>query len=228
MRVPVEERDIRDFIMPDMRRFFQDSTISASEDAFANISLGTPPVPGPRQYKVSVTTPKILGNIRFALGPGSGTIEIGSAGPIRLDIRTWRRVKLTIGKGTTFNGARIVCDDADVFIGEDGLWSDEILVQSNDQHGIIDLETMRPLNNRRRRIVIGDHVWIGRRATIMPDVRIGDGSILGTGSLLTVDMPERVIFGGCPAKLIRSNVSWSRSPAGFNEAERNLLGSAES
>ena len=108
-------------------------------------------------------------------------------------------------------------------VGEDGLWSDEILIQSNDQHGIIDLDTMQVINGGRRYIHIGEHVWIGRRTIVMPDVRIGRGSILGAGAILTSDMPENVIFAGVPAREVKSNVSWSRSPAGFSAAERRQL-----
>ncbi len=51
--------------------------------------------------------------------------------------------------------------------------------------------------------VVGSDVWIGYGATIMPGVRIGDGAIVATGSVVTKDVPPYAIVGGNPAVLIR-------------------------
>ncbi len=52
-------------------------------------------------------------------------------------------------------------------------------------------------------IVIGNDVWIGFEAVIMPGVHIGDGAIIGTRALVTRDVPPYGIVGGVPARLIR-------------------------
>lgn len=52
--------------------------------------------------------------------------------------------------------------------------------------------------------VVGNDVWIGYRATIMPGVTIGDGAIVATGTLVTKDVPPYGIVGGNPATVIRS------------------------
>jgi len=51
--------------------------------------------------------------------------------------------------------------------------------------------------------VIGNDVWIGYRASIMPGVTIGDGCIIGSYSVVTRDVPPYSIVGGNPATLIR-------------------------
>ena len=51
--------------------------------------------------------------------------------------------------------------------------------------------------------VIENDVWIGYNATIMPGVHIGNGAIIGTGALVTKDVPDYAIVGGNPAKIIR-------------------------
>ncbi|EKV30940.1 Chloramphenicol acetyltransferase [Caenispirillum salinarum AK4] len=56
---------------------------------------------------------------------------------------------------------------------------------------------------RARRLVIGHDVWIGHGATIMGDVRIGTGAIVGAGAVVTKDVPDYAIVGGVPAKPIR-------------------------
>jgi len=50
---------------------------------------------------------------------------------------------------------------------------------------------------------IGNDVWIGSEAIIMPGVTIGDGAVIGTRALVTRDVPPYAIVGGNPAKLIR-------------------------
>lgn len=51
--------------------------------------------------------------------------------------------------------------------------------------------------------VVGNDVWIGYRATIMPGVQIGDGAIVAAGALVTKDVPPFAIVGGNPARLLR-------------------------
>jgi len=53
-------------------------------------------------------------------------------------------------------------------------------------------------------VVIEDDVWIATGVTILPNVRIGKRSIIAAGSIVTRDIPEDVIAGGSPAKVIKS------------------------
>lgn len=51
-------------------------------------------------------------------------------------------------------------------------------------------------------VVIGDHCWIGARATILPGISIGKGAVVGTCSVVTKDVPPYAIVAGNPAKII--------------------------
>lgn len=55
--------------------------------------------------------------------------------------------------------------------------------------------------------VIGNNVWIGCEATIMPGVTVGDGAIIGTRSVVTKDVPPFSIVAGNPARQIRMRFS---------------------
>ena len=57
--------------------------------------------------------------------------------------------------------------------------------------------------NRKKDTLIGNDVWIGYDATIMPGVTIGDGAIIGTRSVVTKDVQPYEIVGGNPAQVIR-------------------------
>lgn len=52
-------------------------------------------------------------------------------------------------------------------------------------------------------VVIGNDVWIGMRVIMMPGVKVGDGAVIGAGSVVTKDVPDFAIVGGVPAKVIR-------------------------
>ncbi len=52
--------------------------------------------------------------------------------------------------------------------------------------------------------VIGNDVWIGNSATIMPGIKIGHGAIIGTNTLVTKEVAPYTIVGGNPGKLIRN------------------------
>ncbi|WP_235922193.1 CatB-related O-acetyltransferase [Lentzea tibetensis] len=51
--------------------------------------------------------------------------------------------------------------------------------------------------------VVGNDVWIGYRAVIMPGVTIGDGAIIATGAVVTSDVPPYTVVGGNPAKVVK-------------------------
>jgi len=52
-------------------------------------------------------------------------------------------------------------------------------------------------------IVVEDDVWIGTNSIILSGVTIGQGAVIGAGSLVTKDVPPYAIVGGVPAKVIR-------------------------
>lgn len=53
-------------------------------------------------------------------------------------------------------------------------------------------------------VIIGDNVWIGGDATILPGVTIGDNVVIGAGSVVTKDIPSNVVIAGNPAKIIKT------------------------
>lgn len=54
-------------------------------------------------------------------------------------------------------------------------------------------------------VTIGNNVWIGGSAVIMPGVTIGDNVVIGAGSVVTKDIPDNVIAHGNPCRIIREN-----------------------
>lgn len=52
-------------------------------------------------------------------------------------------------------------------------------------------------------ITIGDNVWVGGNSVILPGVHIGSNSVIAAGSVVTKDVPEWVVAGGNPCRIIR-------------------------
>ncbi len=52
-------------------------------------------------------------------------------------------------------------------------------------------------------VAVEDDVWIGARAIILRGVRVGRGSVIGAGAVVTSDVPPYAIVAGCPARVLR-------------------------
>ncbi len=55
--------------------------------------------------------------------------------------------------------------------------------------------------------IIGNDVWIGYEAVIMPGVKIGDGAVIAAKSVVTKDVPPYTVVGGNPARPIKQRFS---------------------
>jgi lipopolysaccharide O-acetyltransferase len=97
-----------------------------------------------------------------------------------------------------------------VEIGSNTLIASRVFI-SDHNHGRYNLEDVNslpeipPINRPLVSIPvkIGCNVWIGEQVCILPGVTIGDGAIVGAGSVVTKDVPARSIVAGNPAKIIR-------------------------
>ena len=54
-------------------------------------------------------------------------------------------------------------------------------------------------------VIIGNNVWIGGGAIILPGVTIGDNVVIGAGCIVTKSIPDNVIAAGSPCRVIRRN-----------------------
>lgn len=63
--------------------------------------------------------------------------------------------------------------------------------------------SVKPLPSKLGNVVVRDHCWIGANVLINPGVTIGPDAVVGANSVVTQDVPEKEIWGGVPARLIR-------------------------
>lgn len=72
------------------------------------------------------------------------------------------------------------------------------------------------------KIVVGNNVYIGNCAMIMPGVTIGNDVIIGAGSVVTKSIPDRTIVGGNPAKIIGNIDDFENKMLPFNLNSKSL------
>lgn len=97
-------------------------------------------------------------------------------------------------------------ENVGVFIGENVMIAPNVVIVAFN-HGFGDLEIpMVQQINCEAPIFIDDDVWIASNCTIGKGVRIGKGSIIAANSFVNKDVPPYSIFGGVPAKILKSRI----------------------
>jgi acetyltransferase-like isoleucine patch superfamily enzyme len=106
---------------------------------------------------------------------------------------------INVGKNVFINSGCRFQDQGGITIG-DGVLIGHNVVLATLNHDIDPKKrgTMHPAH-----ITIGNDVWIGANATVVPGVTIGDGAIIAAGAVVTKDVPPNVIVGGMPAKMLK-------------------------
>ena len=117
---------------------------------------------------------------------------------------------IKIGNKTTIEKARITSfEPYKIEIGEDCMFSSDIVIMNSDVHRIYDVDTGLKTNEGKK-ISIGNHVWLGMRTLILKGVSIGDNSIVAAGSVVTKNVKANTIVSGSPAKQIKEHRNWAR------------------
>lgn len=117
-----------------------------------------------------------------------------------------------IGKYTTIGSANFMIGESDtkINIGEDCMFSRNIILSTSDYHSIISLETNERINPPKD-IIIKNHVWIGYNAYISKGASIGNNCVVASNAYVGgKKFEDYTIIGGFPAKQLRNNIDWSR------------------
>lgn len=126
-------------------------------------------------------------------------------GPYRPVILTTRssHARIVIGEDVGITGGTI-CAEESIEIGDRVLIGANCILVDTDFHPV-DIPTRRiaPQRGRVAPISIGDDVFIGMNSLILKGVQIGQKSVIGSGSVVTKDVPPGVIYAGNPARLVR-------------------------
>lgn len=109
-------------------------------------------------------------------------------------------LNITVGKRVFLNSGCCFQDQGGIEIGDDVLIGQQVVIATlNHEMSPEGRGNMFPAPVR-----IGNKVWIGAHATILPGVTIGDGAVIGAGAVVTKDVPARTVALGVPAKAVKA------------------------
>lgn len=155
-----------------------------------------------------------IGRLWVDFNCNNGLVEIGpnrGVPALQANIRVGQDCRVLIGANVSMTSpcAISTAEGTTVQIGDDVMFASENQVRADDGHPIFDVRTGRRVNVSRS-ITIGDHVWLGRMATVLGGASIGRGTVIGYASVVTRAIPNNCIAAGVPAKVIRRDTAWER------------------
>lgn len=108
---------------------------------------------------------------------------------------------IEVGKNFFANYNCTIIDVAKVRIGDNCMLAPNVAIYTAGHP--VHPDSRNSLYEYGAEVTIGDNVWIGGNAVILPGVKIGSNTVIGAGSVVTKDIPDWVIAGGNPCKVIR-------------------------
>jgi maltose O-acetyltransferase len=106
-----------------------------------------------------------------------------------------------IGNDVFFNLNCMIIDNNRVEIGDHVMFGPGIQIYTAAHP--LDAESRNQGWEITKPITIGNSVWIGGSAILLPGVKIGERSVIGAGAVVTKDVPPEVVVAGNPARIIQ-------------------------
>lgn len=117
------------------------------------------------------------------------------------DIIIFEGARLILGDNSFINSnCKIRCHKK-IKIGDNCAISHDFTVMDSNAHSLNGDRSTEP-------VIIGNHVWIGTRVTVLSGVTIGDDAVVAANSVVVSDVPAGTLVGGVPAKIIKQNIDW--------------------
>lgn len=105
------------------------------------------------------------------------------------------------GKGVYANFNLTMVDDGPVYVGDNVMFGPNVIITTAGHP--VEPTLRREGLQYNIKVRIGNNVWIGAGAMIMPGVTIGDNTVIGAGSVVTKDIPANVVAVGNPCRVLR-------------------------
>lgn len=106
-----------------------------------------------------------------------------------------------LGSNVYANFNLTLVDDTDIYIGDSVMIGPNVTIATAGHP--VDPELRRKVAQFNIPVRIGNNVWIGAGAVILPGITIGDDSVIGAGSIVTKDIPAGVVAVGNPCRVLR-------------------------
>ena len=153
-----------------------------------------------RQYDYNATRPGE--SARRAALLKEMFLEIGEGCYIEPPLHAnWGGAHVRLGDAVYANFGLTLVDDAEITIGSRTMIGPNVVIATG-AHPILPALRARGLQYNLP-VHIGEDVWIGAGALILPGVTIGAGSVIGAGAVVTHDIPANVVAVGTPCRVVR-------------------------
>ena len=113
----------------------------------------------------------------------------------------WGGARVRLGDNFYANFNLTLVDDAEISFGDNCMVGPNVTIATAGHPILPQLRCQ--LLQYNLPVHIGDNVWIGAGAIILPGVTVGDSSVIGAGSVVTKDMPGGVVAAGNPCRVLR-------------------------
>ena len=113
----------------------------------------------------------------------------------------WAGKHVHFGNNVYANFNLTLVDDTDIYVGDKVMFGPNVTVATAGHP--IDPELRYQAMQFNMPVHIGENVWIGANAVVLPGVTIGDNSVIGAGSVVTKDIPANVVAVGNPCRVLR-------------------------
>ncbi len=112
-----------------------------------------------------------------------------------------RGARITIGSKSGFSGTVISAAES-IKIGSNVICGTNVTITDTDWHNLnFASEGFKPAASAP--VIIGSNVWLGMNVTVLKGVTIGSNTIISANSTVTKDIPDNVLAGGLPAKILK-------------------------
>lgn len=128
--------------------------------------------------------------------------SIGNGTEIRAPLRVDYGARIHIGARTFANFGLVALDVAEIHIGDDVQIGPNVQLLTPTHP--VDIDLRRDKWEAGEPITIGDNVWLGGGAIVLPGVTIGENTVVGAGAVVTRDLPANVVAVGNPARVVRN------------------------
>lgn len=165
----------------------------------SNVEVNGAVLLGNKKYKKSNLESRFLvedgakvvfeGNFRFGYG---------------CDVEVFKNAELICGADSGGNvGLTLICGNK-IHIGSHTFYGRDVSIRDTNGGHIIAMQGFKPTNP----VIIGDFVWLCSEAKVMSGVKIGDGTVVGSNSVVMSSLPAHVLASGFPATVIDTDIYW--------------------
>lgn len=176
---------------------------------------------------LKIASKSTISNCFFDFTNSNGSCQIGennNTGSFKGFVRIGSSCTVKIGDNVTCTNDMTIttAESTKVIIGNDCMFATGNQIRSDDAHAIYDVTTCQRINISKD-IIVGNHVWLAYNAILLGGTQIGNGSVVGLGSIVKGKFPNNCVITGIPARITKRNIAWERPNVAYSDVSQNII-----